>query len=252
MKNKKLLTIPVAILALVLIVGIVYWGLSKDNNTDKAVEEPVKETVETEVIDNRTSTTDGKDIKALQKENPDIYAWITIPGTTVDYPILQSVEDNFYLEHKEDKSEGLPGAIYTNSCDGKDFNVPSTVVYGHNMKDGSYFGQLHLFEDQAFFEANREIYVYLPDRKLTFTIIGASTFNDSYLSEAYVMSMTGGVNQFLDDLKAFAPDASTTHISDDYGMGDWQQIITLSTCVKGVDDQRYLVVGQLETVELYE
>ena len=252
MKNKKLLTIPVAILVLAFIGIIVYLGFSKNKDKDIIVEESIQQTVEAEVIDNRTSTTDVKDIKALQNNNPDIYGWITIPGTTVDYPILQSVEDNFYLEHKEDKSEGLPGAIYTNSCDGKDFNVPNTILYGHNMKDGSYFGQLHLYEDEAFFKENREIYIYLSDRKLTFTIIAASTFNDSYLSEAYVMSLPGGVGQFLNDVKDFAPDDSTTNISEDYGMGDWQQIITLSTCVKGVDDQRYLVIGKLEAVELYE
>ncbi len=251
MKNKKLLTIPAVVLVVAIICGIVFAGLSKKNTTVDNQSNEQEAVVEEQFMDLAT-TNDKKDFDVIQQENPDIYAWITIPGTTVDYPVLQSEEDNYYLDHKVDGSEGLPGSIYTNKVDGKLFSYPNTIVYGHNMKDGSYFGQLHLYEEASFFAQNREIYVYLPTQKLTYEIMAVSKFSDDYLSDKYMMNNTVGVQQFLADLMAFAPEDKTSHFAQEVNLGDWQQIITLSTCVKGVDEERYLVVGRLTTVEAYE
>lgn len=92
------------------------------------------------------------DFAAAQATNPDVYAWIWIPGTNIDYPILQSEteDDAYYLNHTIEKKEGLPGTIYTEKYNGKEFSSPVTVVYGHNMKNGSMFADLHKFEDRAF------------------------------------------------------------------------------------------------------
>ena len=92
------------------------------------------------------------DFAALQEENSDVYAWIYVPGTNVDYPVLQHPEDDtYYLEHNMDGSKGLPGCIYSESVNTKDFTDPNTVLYGHNMKNGSMFASLHNFEDQQVF-----------------------------------------------------------------------------------------------------
>ncbi|SDI61331.1 sortase B [Pseudobutyrivibrio sp. 49] len=251
MKKKDL--IGCIAIVLVTIIGItIYVGIFKKDNSEEMPKDAVSAPIEVVSVQKPEVTTDTKDIAALQSDNPDIYAWITMPGTTVDYPVLQSEEDNYYLNHKVDGTEGLPGSIYTNQIDGKDFQVANTVVYGHNMKNGSYFGQLHLFEDKDFFDNNREIDIYLSDRKLTFEIIIASRFNDSYLSDTYIMENPVGTKQFLSDLTAYEPDAESTHIIEGYDMGEYEQIITLSTCVKGVAEERYLVVGRLIKVEAYE
>lgn len=237
---------------IIFLIGLlVYIGLSKEEQ--KKLETPTEEITfeDNQVEQVLQTTTDTKDIEALKEENSDIYAWITIPGTTIDYPILQSEEDNFYLEHKVDKTEGLPGAVYTNKIDGKNFAKANSIVYGHNMKDGSYFGQLHLYEDEYFFDNNREVYIYLSDKKLTYEIFMASKFKDIYLSEAYLMENAVGVQQFLDDLRTFAIEDESSHLAQDCSMGDWNQIVTLSTCVKGENEERYLVVARLVTVELY-
>ena len=88
------------------------------------------------------------DFAAAQAVNPDVYAWIWIPGTNIDYPILQSEteDDAYYLNHTIEKKEGLPGTIYTEKYNGKDFSSPVTVIYGHNMKNGSMFADLHKYE----------------------------------------------------------------------------------------------------------
>ena len=74
------------------------------------------------------------DFKSLQSKNDEIYAWIKIDDTQVDYPIVQNSEDDsFYLKHKaEDKSWSASGAIYTELANNTNFNDPVTVIYGHN------------------------------------------------------------------------------------------------------------------------
>ena len=92
------------------------------------------------------------DFDSLQKENPDIYAWITIPDTVIDYPIVQSSEDNaYYLNHSAEKTDSASGAIYSENYNKKNFDDPITLLYGHNMKDGSMFAGLHKYEEDTYY-----------------------------------------------------------------------------------------------------
>lgn len=93
----------------------------KQEPAKEAAAEPEKEPVEIPI-----------DFAELQKVNPEIYAWIRIPGTEVDYPIVQRPEDDaYYLDHTIEGEEGLPGSIYTESLNKKDFTDKNTVIYGH-------------------------------------------------------------------------------------------------------------------------
>lgn len=79
------------------------------------------------------------DFEQLKAQNPDIYAWISVPGTGIDYPVLQKSDakdpyDNYYLNHQVDLSEGFPGVIYSQPVNRRDFMDAVTVLYGHNLK----------------------------------------------------------------------------------------------------------------------
>lgn len=101
------------------------------------------------------------DFETLQKENPDIYAWITIPGTDIDYPVVQDSTDNtYYLNHAADTSLSDSGAIYSEKKNAKDFDDYLTVLYGHNMKDGSMFAGLHKYEDKTFLKDHKDLTIY--------------------------------------------------------------------------------------------
>ena len=260
MEKKKLIIVCTSVVVAVAALGVgVYVGLETQKEAEEAetlLEEEQEQEVQIVVEDltyDFSTTDDVKDLDAIRQEygNEDIYAWLTIPGTTVDFPVLQSEEDNYYLDHCVDGTEGYPGSIYTNAIEGKDFTRANTIIYGHNMKNGSYFGQLHLFEDEEFFNENKEIYIYLENRKLTYEIIIASQFSNEYLPDIYSFSMALDAENFLDDVVAYAPDDETTNIADDVSLGDWEQIITLSTCVAGEGEKRYMVIGKLVEVEMY-
>ena len=91
------------------------------------------------------------DFDSLTAQYPDIYAWIRIPGTRVDYPIVQRGRDNgYYLNHTIDGKKKTEGSIYTEDYNSKDFGDANTVIYGHNMKNGSMFKTLHKYKDKQF------------------------------------------------------------------------------------------------------
>ena len=184
------------------------------------------------------------DFAAAQAMNPDVYAWIWIPGTNIDYPILQSEteDDAYYLNHTIEKKEGLPGTIYTEKYNGKNFSSPVTVVYGHNMKNGSMFADLHKYEDKAFFDANPYIYIYMPEKTLKYHIFSATPFDDRYLLGSYNFSAQMEFEEYLDDLRS----TINGNVNMDVNVSLQTGILTLSTCIADSANERFLVNATLE------
>lgn len=201
------------------------------------------ETAENETVSEETAVIPVK-FDELQSVNPDVYAWITIPGTEIDYPILQHASDNsYYLMHNIDGSYGYPGCIYTENLNSKDFKDNNTVIYGHNMKNGSMFAQLHKFEDPDFFQENREVLIYLPEEVLHYTIFAAHIYDDRHLLYSFDFSDAEVYEKYLQsifdtrDMSANI-DKETTVTKDD-------QIITLVTCIGSQPNNRLLVQAVL-------
>ncbi|MDE6723732.1 MAG: class B sortase, partial [Eubacterium sp.] len=124
------------------------------------------------------------DFDTLIKGNDEVYAWIKIDDTKVDYPIVQHNGDDeaFYLTHSAvDQSYLKSGAIYTEQCNKKDFSDPVTLVYGHNNFGDSMFTTLHKFEDKDFFNRHEFVYIYTPDRKLTYKVVSAFKYDDRHI-----------------------------------------------------------------------
>lgn len=184
------------------------------------------------------------DFAALQEENSDVYAWINVPGTNVDYPVLQHPEDDtYYLEHNMDGSKGLPGCIYTESVNTKDFTDPNTVLYGHNMKNGSMFASLHNFEDQQVFEENPYFYIYTEDKTYVYEIFAAYKYNAIHLIYNFDLANPEIFQNYLDQI--FEIRDMSANIRQDVTVNADNRIVTLSTCVSGEKNMRYLVQGVL-------
>ena len=89
------------------------------------------------------------DWKKLKKTNPDIIAWIVVPGTKIDYPVLSCHRWNEYLHKDYEGKDSRPGSIFVQPETAKDFSDFHTIIYGHNMRNKSMFGSLHKFEDEG-------------------------------------------------------------------------------------------------------
>ena len=85
----------------------------------------------------------------LKKVNPDVIAWIQIPALDISYPVVQGKDNYYYLHHMFDGQENKNGSIFVDYHNQPDFLDSNTIVYGHNMKNGSMFGTLDRYQDQS-------------------------------------------------------------------------------------------------------
>lgn len=183
------------------------------------------------------------DWDVLRETNKDIYAWIYIPETNVDYPVLQSeTDDEYYLMHNLDGSYGYPGCIFTQLLNSKDFTDYNTVLYGHNMKNGTMFRTLHYYQNEEFFYNNPYIYIYTENGVLVYEIFAAYNAGDEHILNTYDLRTEEGFASYLDTVKEGAYLGG--YIRADVEVTAANHIITLSTCTDQ-SDERYLVQAVL-------
>ena len=193
------------------------------------------------------------DFEYLWSINEDIYAWITISGTDIDYPVLQHpTDDSFYLNHTVDGSYGYPSCIYTEKINAKDFTDPNTVIYGHNMKNKTMFQQLHNFESKDFFEKYGEVIIYLPDRTLHYQIFAAYVYDDRHLMYSFDFWNEDVFANYLESI--FDMRDMNANIDRDITVTAEDRIITMATCMpnKSDADKRLLVHAVLIEEEINE
>lgn len=190
------------------------------------------------------------DFKEWKAINEDVYAWINVPNTNIDYPVLQSNDEedsDYYLEYNIDHTYGRPGCIYSE----KDYNSrtfldPVVILYGHDMwTNDTYFHQLHLFEKQEFFDENKEIIIYTPGQALHYTIFGVVNFDDRHLMANYLGFTTAQDKMdFLNDCLGFTNSIYDMDLMKEASEED-SRILILSTCNRIAENQRYLVMAML-------
>lgn len=181
----------------------------------------------------------------LAETNNDIYAWIYVPGTLVDYPIVQpTVEEgnNFYLHRGVEKTYDFAGSVYTEIQNVKDFSDPVTLIYGHNMLNDTMFATLHRFEDEKFFKKNKYIYIYMPNRKLTYKIYAAYVYDDRHILNSFNFDDEKVLMNYFE--YTLNPESMTKQTRKQT-LDENSKIITLSTCTNGASNTRYLVQGVL-------
>ena len=200
----------------------------------------------------KAETSTNIDWEALQKRNPDISAWLCVPGTPIDYPVVQSrtKEEGYYLTHDIDKEETIYGAIYTEAVNKEDFTDPLTVVYGHNMRDGSMFGSLKNFTKPDFFQEQDTILVYLPGGELrTYQIVAAYRYPADHLLSTFDFHTPKGAENYFQKVRGFAEESGGNYREDLFLEAP---AITLSTCTANDGSHRYLVQGVLKETSLYQ
>ena len=213
--------------------------LTADRNTENASKD---EEATGELSEEGSATVD---FDGLKKLNSDVYAWISIPGTKIEYPILQHPTDNtYYLNYNIDGSFGYPGCVYTEKENAKDFSDPNTVIYGHNMKNGSMFAGLHKYEDREFFDQNKTILIYTPEKTLTYKIFAAYIYDDRHLLYSFDFDNKDVFKRYLDDI--YARRDMTSNIDTNCTVTAEDKIITLVTCMGKQPGKRLLVQAVLQ------
>ncbi len=149
-----------------------------------------------------TASDSHVDFEALTRENSDIFAWIYVPGTGIDYPVCQDRDgdDSFYRTHNYLRQEDAKGAIYTEAANMKDMCDFNEVLHGSSPGDNTLFADLQKFLDRKFFEDHEYIYVYMDGNALIYYVFAAYTRPDTRLLEMYDFTVASGCTAFLDEI----------------------------------------------------
>ena len=177
----------------------------------------------------------------LKAVNPDVIAWIQIPALDISYPVVQGKDNAYYLHHLFSGESNINGSIFVDCHNQPDFTDQNTIVYGHNMKNGSMFGTLDKYQDKELFEQHPEFYLYLPDKILKYRIFSCYAGRTGSEGYRYHFPEAEDFQTFLDTVSSYRDYDTGTELSAT------DRIVTLSTCVNSRRNYRYLVHGKLSS-----
>lgn len=184
------------------------------------------------------------DFTQLQQINPEVVAWIFCDGTPINYPVLHTLDNEYYLSHLYDGKSNSRGSIFMDCGNASIDTDTNPVLYGHRMRDGSMFASLGQYHSQDYYEKHPVMMLYTPAGDYTVELF-CGTVMDA--NETFVQFNFADDAEFLDYIAKFTA-RSTFRSEVKPEPGD--RIITLCTCTYETVNSRYVVMGRL--VPLYQ
>lgn len=193
----------------------------------KDCKEDIKQNEKLEQIRQQVEKIENKEniVDVLKKENPDVVGYIKIPGTTIDYPVMQTKNNpDFYLNHDFDKEYSFYGTPYLSEyCDLKESD--NLIIYGHNINGGKMFGALMQYKDEEFYKKHKTI-KFITDQENEYEIFAVMSVN-IYEFEYWKFTIARDedeYNEFVNTVLGYS--IYNTDVIPKYG----EQMICLSTC----------------------
>lgn len=184
------------------------------------------------------------DIKNLQETYPKIQAWILAEGTGIDYPIMQTADNEYYLSHLYDGTSNSNGSIFMDYRNTGIFTDDNTVIYGHHMKNGAMFYPLTEYKAQDFYETHPTMMIYTEDGDYLVELICGTIEDGNYEFVKFNFDDFNDMNGYVDELKKRSTFESKVSLLP----GD--KLVSLCTCTYERENARYMLLGKI--TELYE
>ena len=180
------------------------------------------------------------DFDKLKSVNEDVVGWIYVDALPdISYPIVKGKDNQTYLHQTYEKNYNFAGTIFVDYENSGDFSDCNTLVYGHNMKNGSMFGHLKKFrEDDKLYKQDKYFWILTPERNYRYEIITAYTTGVN--SDTYTLFKGPGeeFEKYLETIKGYSEIKT-----DDTDLTIKDRIVTLSTCT-GNESTRFVVQGK--------
>ena len=181
-------------------------------------------------------------LAALRQVNPDVVGWIRIPDSEVDYPIVQGSDNEYYLTHRWDGKSLAAGAIALECSTLPDMTAFHTILYGHNMADGSMFASLRRYRRAAYWQSHPYVYLATDQGCFRYEVFSA-----------YQAAVDGGTNTLGLDQSGEQEDyiqmaVQNTVIATGIRPVTSDRILTLSTCSGAGYETRWVVHARLKMV----
>lgn len=179
------------------------------------------------------------DFAQLRLTCPDAVGWISLPGTSIDYPVVQGEDNEYYLSHLPDGQANAAGSIMLDAaCDGL-FGDELNILHGHHMKNGSMFGCLDAFRDEAFYPEHSTLRLMTPQGDCDVALFAAFTTDGEAFGYPTAFDSDEAFDAFLAQCRA----RSFFRADVEVRRGD--RLLLLSTCSYAYEGERLLVVGKL-------
>lgn len=201
----------------------------EDNGTDRNAE-------------TETDASISVDFDALKKDCKDVAAWIYCPDTKINYPVVQGEDNEYYLHRLVNGEYNIGGTLFMDFRNSSDFSDWNTIIYGHNMKNGSMFAVLPDYMEQEFYEEHPVWYLLTEECDYRIELVGGYVTPAD--SDSYSFPQTAEEKAVLAG-KA----ARSSSFRSDVDVRENDRLITLSTCVYDYENARYVLVGVLREAD---
>ena len=186
------------------------------------------------------------DFEALRENGPDIIGWLSLPDTAINYPIPQTDDNEYYLHHLYDGIYNKVGCLFADYENQADFSDRNTIIYGHNMRDGSMFAALNEYDEQDYYDGHPQMYLVTPGGGYTveiFTAFVADPGESGSDASPWRLSWKddGAYTTWLSEM------AGRSVIETGVTVTSSDKVLTLSTCTPG-GRSRFIVMGKLAAV----
>jgi len=192
-----------------------------------------------------TAENEGKSFKELQEINPDVFAWLSVYGTNIDYPVTQGQNNMKYLNTNPEGLHSLSGSIFLDYNNSKNFSDFNSILYGHHMEKNTMFGEIGNFSEEKMFNSHKygNLYFDGKDHGIEFF---AFIHTSAYDNMIFSVNVKGNRQQaYLGALLAKAM------YKRDVGVTTDDRIVLLSTCSSSSTNGRDILVGKI-TDEVYD
>lgn len=175
----------------------------------------------------------------LSEVNSDVRAWIWQEGTCIDYPVVIGEDNTYYLNHLFNGEKNKLGCLFIDYRNNGDFSDRNTVIYGHNMKNGTMFHSITDYKDPAVYATRPTMTIYTPDGTYNLELFAGVIISGD---EQFVKFDFSSEEEFLSYAEQLKENST---FESDVAVLPGDRLVTLCTCSYEFDNYRYELVGKL-------
>lgn len=232
------------------IIGYKYYNYNKDDKLNSEIQDLQPVINEASDSDNNSSgENDGQDQskegnyvnsaneEQLKSINSDYKMWIQIENTNINYPVVQSSDNDYYLKHNFRKESNISGTVFVESANDID-NDKNIILYGHNMRNGTMFNNITNYKEESFFNEDNKISIIMNNTLYEYEVFSVYVKN---VSEVNLAIGFASEDEFIN--YAYNEAEESLYKKDvDFSAED--NLITLVTCSYEFTDARTIVVAR--------
>lgn len=233
----------IVIVVCLVIAGFSGWNLYKELHEYQESKETYEKLTPSVVIENpdtnEVDTAPLFDWEKLKQINGDFVGWIRLDDSTVDYPFVQGTDNEYYLRHLFDGTYNNSGCVFMDVNNNRDFSDKNTILYAHNMKNGTMFASIEKYKDASYYDGHKVIHIYTEAATYdVYPVAGIVTDGQ----DDYVRTSFNDDNDFMSYVNRFV---SSSTFTSEQSIESTDRIVMLSTCNYDRSDGRYVLIGKL-------